>query len=93
MIDQKKPKYYGHLLYGVIFVIYSILAFKALSSVATGIAERFATYQNPPQNIINDYKNIKSNLDAWVYVIPSVIAAIGANLITQFITAVKPEKI
>jgi len=92
MIDQNKPKYYGHLLYGIMFIIYSILAFKGLTSVSVGIAEKFATYQSHPQNIINDFKDIKSNLDAWVYVIPAVIAAIGANLVTQFITAPKPQQ-
>lgn len=82
------PKYYGLLLWGVILILWASFNFGWLSEAIFKIET----------STVNDdsEKSLKyivlTNLQVWVYVVPAVTAAVGANLITEFLLRNKPSK-
>lgn len=82
-----KPVYHRYWIYGFVFIGLAAALFAVLDSlalVATGMdvstAEDTATLNG-----------IKSTLAIWTYIGPAAIAALGVNLITEFVTKDKPS--
>lgn len=82
-----KPVYHRYWIYGFVFIGLAAALFAVLDSlarVATGIDVSTAADKTT-------LSGIKSTLAIWTYIGPAAIAALGVNLITEFVTKNKPE--
>ncbi len=81
------PKYYGLLMWGVILVVWSAFNLGWMSEAIT-----LLNNSNVSASAEKSVKRtVLANLQIWVYLVPAVTAAIGANLITEYLTRNKPN--
>ncbi|MDD2582006.1 MAG: hypothetical protein PHR66_08440 [Desulfuromonadaceae bacterium] len=90
LFKETSPKYYGYLFWGALLVVWAALVFGYLNDVKTEFAFKCKNIGKLPPLDQNTVKGIITNLELWIYIFPSVVAAIGANLITDFIKIKKP---
>lgn len=87
---ESAPRYHGIFLFGVIFILwaaFSLGILKALIVDPDKVEMFFGGRFSPQINKIN------ANLDMWVYIFPAVNAAIGVNLISEFLLRNKTDKL
>ena len=71
------PRYHGLWIFGMTFIAISGLLAGSLLLLKKFYAENIATFEGV------DVANF--GLELWLYIVPAVIAAIGVNLITEYI--------
>jgi len=82
-----QPKYYGLFLWGGALIVWSALCFGELNN-AVNLMNSSSPNNHTEETLKN---NIISVLQVWLYIMPAITAAIGANLITQFLLSKKPN--
>jgi len=87
-----QPKYYLFLFWGIGLVGYSALCFRFLNDFQHGLFASNPWLLKESPEIKRVAQAIESNFEAWIYVFPAVIAAIGANLISHFLIMGNPRK-
>ncbi|HHX8453061.1 TPA: hypothetical protein ACVO0J_004700 [Vibrio diabolicus] len=76
------PKYHGYWVFGVVFIMVAGLLTGSLNLLG-GLIEKHA-------ESLTDSKQASFTVELWLYIVPASIAAIGVNLISQYLTTPKP---
>lgn len=88
-----KPKYYGYLVFGVALIVWAGLSAAQLNLMIQDlkliINGEFVSEVDTTS--MASWQWLAAYLNTWMYIFPGVCAAIGANLITSFITMDKPN--
>lgn len=84
LLRVMRPKDHGFWVFGFVLVLLSALMAASLNALKKILVSKLVG--NP------EFFNAQSTLDLWIYTAPVVIAAIGANLITHYLTAPKSSK-
>jgi len=87
MYKKVPPRYMGQLLYAAAFILLASIEAGSLNESITYLGEQMKA-QKPAQ--LPSYKQAIAELGLWAGIVPVVAAAIGANLITQFLITPKP---
>lgn len=86
-IKEFKPVYHRFWIFGFVFIGIAAALFTLLDNltlIALSIIPESAEVEA-------ELAEMKSSLAIWTYIGPAAIAALGVNLITEFITRDKPE--
>ena len=83
---EYKPVYHRFWIYGFVFIALAAALFAVLNSL-TLVAMGIEVSTLDDKSTLN---GIKNTLSVWTYIGPAAIAALGVNLITEFITKEKP---
>ncbi|RDS85065.1 hypothetical protein DWU98_03775 [Dyella monticola] len=85
-IKGKEPWRYGNLLVGIALVLLASFAFGLFVDMGT-LFDLLAQSKKIDQTM---HDRAKSIAGVWAFVFPGVVAAIGANLITGWVTSKGP---
>ncbi|EHR1161782.1 hypothetical protein V8046_004843 [Vibrio parahaemolyticus] len=77
------PKYHGYWVFGIIFIMVAGLLTGSLNLLG-GLIEDHA-------ESLKDSKQASFTVELWLYIVPASIAAIGVNLISQYLTTSRPS--
>ena len=83
---EAKPKYHGLWFFGIL-----IIAIAGFLAGGLGVLESFISHKLAEGSEKEILKETQHTVGIWIYIGPAVIAAIGANLITEFILRGKPS--
>ncbi len=87
LYKEGKPQYHGLWIFGGLMIMIAALLFVILSGLPSIIEQL-----NSEGKVSNtEFQSSKENIALWAYIGPAVIAAIGANLITEYILRDKPD--
>lgn len=81
-----KPKYHGLWFFGFLIICIAGLLAGGLSILEGNLSKNLAD-----GNTKQALKDAQHTVTVWIYIGPAAIAAIGVNLITEFILRDKPE--
>ena len=84
------PRYYGVLLFAIGFILWAAIEAGALHESIELLKQRAEARGGA--NDVGAYQHAIIELGVWLYIVPAVTAAIGANLITHFLLSEKPGK-
>jgi len=93
LFKEASPKYYGYLLSGGFLIFCSACAFWQLTEIRGSFFTEYPATKVLSAAAQKDYKQVVASMELWIYLFPSVLAAAGVNLITDFIKIKKPDNI
>ena len=77
-----QPKYHGNWVFGVIFIMVAGLLAGTLNLLQSFIVKHAGN--------LDEVGSATFTLELWLYIVPASIAAIGVNLISQYLVTAKP---
>ncbi|WP_203142917.1 hypothetical protein [Marinobacter mangrovi] len=80
LYKEAKPKYHGLWIFGIL-----IIAIAGMLAGSLDILEHFISEKLAAGSEKEVLKEAQHTVGVWIYIGPAVIAAIGANLVTEFI--------
>ena len=80
LYKRTQPGYYGLFIWGILLIICAAFNFQWLSEVL----DKSSSLRPRTDAEIDATINVVSTLKVWLYICPGVTAAVGSNLITEF---------
>ncbi|SHE69062.1 hypothetical protein [Vibrio gazogenes] len=81
VLKIKQPKYHGYWVFGIICIMISGL----LAGTLTLLGGLIKSYADELQGV----EQATFTVELWLYIVPASIAAIGVNLISQYLVSEK----